>query len=453
MKNFLWQVFTIELLVLILCTFFGKNLYRQFFPQNRLAVSTVYGVNLNNSEVQSGLKKSINNLLDTRDGAMTVNKGRFNAIGILMKIMAREKGTYKTYDDGKIKTKLVGITPDAEEFIPLYMKEDGEVWKPATLSFFGNKNNMLIGTNILDRFTSSERELISQYSSITIEDEWNSSGTLQQSLDKVALLKEEGVQDIRIHALLYPQNLPDWLQKGKYTKEQLRMIMKTRIENMMSLYPTASSFVVVNEPFIPDNGREQHDIFYKAWGSYQYIAEAFRFARSYAHIHKRTASLFFNDGDNQYTTGTTRNSTRTIVTMLKENNLIDGVGMQMHVGDWGGGKEIDMDSMVAQFQNELKYYKNLKVPVYITEMTYMPTMNERLRGKKSIDTQVASVFTKVVRAAITSENVRGITTWGFTDKSLKTVNWYQLFDENAKPKEAYYDVLRLLYSSAVKNQK
>ncbi len=463
MKNFLIQILIIELLAVVLCGFFGKNLYLMIFSSTNKVKKIAKYTNLDDAVVQSGLKNSIANLVHVRGNSMAIQRGRFSGEGILMKIMAHETGTYSLYNDGRIKTELVGITPDEEGFIPLYMKTGERGWEPITLAFFGKKNGIQVGTGTVDRpLTANEENLLGQYDSATIEDrsQWFATvsqkkdivaSDIQHANDRVKTLNENGIHNIRVHALLYPQNMPDWLTAGTFSKDELRLIMKRRIEYVMSLYPTANSFVVVNEPFLPNNKRSQIDVFYKSWGSYEYITEAFQFARHYANVNNRKVDLLFNDGDNQYVTGTTRNSTRTIVSMLKGKNLIDGVGMQMHIGDWGGVNKISLGQMVMEFQNELAYYKKLAVPVYITEMTYMPTVGEILQG--NIEKSASSIFESIVNAAIKSKNVKGIMTWGLTDKYLKPVGWYQLYDENAKPKESYYSVLNALYEGAIKNQK
>jgi hypothetical protein len=63
------------------------------------------------------------------------------------------------------------------------------------------------------------------------------------------------------------------------------------------------------------------------------------------------------------------------------------------------------------------------------------------------------IFGELIKASIESRIVQGITTWGFTDKYIEHVNWYQLFNNEGKPKKAYYEVLKAFYMGVIKKQK
>ena len=120
--------------------------------------------------------------------------------------------------------------------------------------------------------------------------------------------------------------------------------------------------------------------------------------------------------------------------------MVDYVGMQMHLNQWSGVREgvVDTNTILEQ----INYYQILGVPVLFTEVTYEPTASELQMNAEEFNTRLASIFEQVVRVAIQSGNVKGITFWGVTDKYIKDINWYQIFDENGQPKQAYYVVLR-----------
>jgi len=233
----------------------------------------------------------------------------------------------------------------------------------------------------------------------------------------------------------------------------LRAIMKSRIEYVIRNTPDDSSYIVVNEPWEFDTPSQEDDIFYKAWGnSYEYIAEAFQIARETADaMGRKEVKLIFNNSDNHYAIGITSQSSRQVVMMLKKENLIDYLGMQMHIGEWQPGAFDEL--MVPQMPAEIQFYKELGVPVLITELTYQPDEHYALSEATSVlqpkefEQRLSYIFGEVFRIAIESGNVKGITFWGLTDKwfKLDNVNWYQIFDENGQPKQAYYEVLRTLY--------
>jgi len=62
--------------------------------------------------------------------------------------------------------------------------------------------------------------------------------------------------------------------------------------------------------------------------------------------------------------------------MLHEKGLIDYVGMQTHIGEW---RERAFDElMIPQMPQEIEFYKQLGVPVLITELSYQPDSNSVL---------------------------------------------------------------------------
>jgi len=220
--------------------------------------------------------------------------------------------------------------------------------------------------------------------------------------------------------------------------------MRKRIEYAIRSHPDIQSWVVVNEPYDLNNPDRQHDPFYRVWGGFSYIQEAFHIARTTADEMGRTdVKLIFNDTDNHRANGGTTQATREIVQMLIQENLIDYVGMQMHFNQWGGVTNgiVDTDTIA----NEIAYYKNLGIPVLITELTYEPTEAELEMTEKEFNERLSAIFAQVVRVAIESGNVQQITFWGLTDKWLEDINWYMIFDKNAQPKQSYYIVLRTLY--------
>lgn len=117
-----------------------------------------------------------------------------------------------------------------------------------------------------------------------------------------------------------------------------------------------TEWVVVNEPYLKGSNRTD-DIFYKAFGGYEYIELAFQTARNA----DPTARLIYNDTDNHSTIGGTTKLTMQIIQMLKAKNLIDAVGIQGNIGDWV--PIYDKNNI----ENTLKSYE---LPVIITEFDY-----------------------------------------------------------------------------------
>jgi GH35 family endo-1,4-beta-xylanase len=348
---------------------------------------------------------------------------------------------------------------DSTTGLPLAVYTDK--WQKATLRFFGRQVGIVMGTDTAEKIGPIELGVMSEFDRATIQvgNEWNRNEPQQGKYDKtevekiayvVADLKLAGISEIIAHPLTTAGHA-SWLDTS-YSQEQLRAVLKNRVEYFIDNNPNADFIVVVNEPYVWDS--RSNDVYYQSWGnSYDYIVEAFQMARNYANKKNRDIKLIYNDSDNHYSDGITSKISRKIVTILHEQGLIDFVGMQMHIGEWREGAFDEL--MVPQMPAEIEFYRRLGVPVLITELTYQPDSNYFLSdaqiklSPEEFEKRLSYVFGEVFRIAIESGNVKGITFWGLTDKwfKLDNVNWYMIFDEHGQPKQSYYIVLKTLYEA------
>ncbi len=355
------------------------------------------------------------------------------------------------------------VMVDLSTRVPLAIYMGGS-WQKSTLKFFGQQVGIMMGTDTAEGPAAVDKKVYEEFDwgTILVGNSWQSVEPQKGEIDYNELrksnkvlqeLKEAGITTNITHVILCSSDYPDWLKTGNFNQVELRAIMKSRIEYVIRNTPDDSSYIVVNEPWEFDTPSQEDDIFYKAWGnSYEYIAEAFQIARETADaMGRKEVKLIFNNSDNHYAIGITSQSSRQVVMMLKKENLIDYLGMQMHIGEWQPGAFDEL--MVPQMPAEIQFYKELGVPVLITELTYQPDEHYALSEATSVlqpkefEQRLSYIFGEVFRIAIESGNVKGITFWGLTDKwfKLDNVNWYQIFDENGQPKQAYYEVLRTLY--------
>lgn len=335
------------------------------------------------------------------------------------------------------------------------------IWRKATLKFFGEQVGIVMGTDTAEVISPTEIKIMSEFDRGTtaVGNSWKDNEPSEEKYtfsDRARIqgvvndLKKAEITDIVVGAI-FPGDFPNWLLKGNFSQDELREIMKKRIRFVIDNNPNATSLIVVNEPYVYDNPRQDLDVFYKAWGNYEYITEAFQIAREYSEAQNRKLNLIYNDQDNHYAIGSTSGISRKIVAMLHEKGLIDYVGMETHIGEWREGAFDEL--MVTQMPAEIEFYKKLGVPVLITELTYQPDSNYSLSDAKitltpdEFEKRLSHVFGEVFRIAIESGNVQGITFWGLSDKwfKLDNVNWYGIFDEHGQPKQSYYIVLKILY--------
>jgi endo-1,4-beta-xylanase len=95
----------------------------------------------------------------------------------------------------------------------------------------------------------------------------------------------------RCHAFVWHTQLPEWLEKGNWTKPALTKVLENHIKNeARHYYDQCYAWDVVNEAF-EDDGSMRDTIFLRVLGK-EYIELAFKFARRYTSPRTR---LYYND--------------------------------------------------------------------------------------------------------------------------------------------------------------
>jgi hypothetical protein len=188
---------------------------------------------------------------------------------------------------------------------------------------------------------------------------------------------------------------------------------------------------------------------YRMWRTFgdDYLISIYQHAREIL----PNAKLIYNETYNYTKTheGTTYPYTVKVVNALKPHNLIDAVGMQMHMAQniWALETPIDVDETVD-------IMRSFGLPVYVTELDVNQTPMTGTEQEKLI--QQADIYEKIVRACVRSQVCELINFWGQTDPW----SWYEnplgelnaeacIFDDDGAPKLAYYAVLRGLMEGFV----
>ena len=265
-------------------------------------------------------------------------------------------------------------------------------------------------------------------------------------------LKNE--MEIRGEALVFSTYLPDWLKKSSFTREQLVSLFQQVITKVITRYTgKIKTWVVVNEAGFIYQG---WDFFEKNIGK-DYVDIAFQIARSA----DSTAKLIYNDYGNESINDVKFQQTKQIADSLQKQNLIDGIGMEMHIEPAVG----DPTKFISRSANSLQIIsiddliqgmKQYELPIYITEL------DVDLRNIKGSDSErfalQASLYSNLIDAILKSGVCQHISFWGFGDK----YSWLEqaqfngsllaeptLFDDELKPKPAYFavlDVMKKYYS-------
>jgi len=292
--------------------------------------------------------------------------------------------------------------------IPLAIREKDK-WQSTTIKMLADFQGLKIGSE--NRITPN---FYSQLNQMTIGTYWSVIEPQQGvynfvEFDRYVAEAKKHNMTIRGHALVYSSiswAMPSWLNKSDFSKDELRKILIDHITKVVQHGKElgVTEWVVVNEPYLKNAGRT-NDIFYESLGGYEYIELAFQTARNV----DPTATLIYNDYDNQSSIGQTANLTKQIVQMLKAKNLVDAVGVQAHVGDWLPiYNKNDVENML----------KSYELPVVITEFDYNLTKmsgTEQERYEKQ-----AKVYADYLEAALNA-NCKEFTFWGIID--LQKKNW------------------------------
>ncbi|MBF9223071.1 endo-1,4-beta-xylanase [Hymenobacter sp. BT662] len=271
--------------------------------------------------------------------------------------------------------------------------------------------------------------------------------------DQIVQFAQDNKLRVRGHNLLWHEQTPKWLFKNadgtQVSKEVLLQRLKDHINTVVKRYRgKIYAWDVVNEA-ISDNPNEflRNSEWYKICGE-DFIAKAFE----YAHAADPKAVLFYND----YNTERPEKRER-IVKLLKQLKdakvPIDAVGLQGH---WSLQEPTEPELRAA-----LDQYKSLGLKIQITELdvSIYPWEKER-RAKRPGESDAYTpeleqkqaaqykMFFKVFRDY--KDVITGVTFWNISDKYtwLDTYpvagrkNYPLLFDQNQKPKKAFYEVVK-----------
>ncbi|MDO7876714.1 endo-1,4-beta-xylanase [Hymenobacter sp. ASUV-10] len=258
---------------------------------------------------------------------------------------------------------------------------------------------------------------------------------------------------VRGHALCWHEQTPPWLFKDTASnpanKALLLKHLHDHIDAVVKRYKgKIYAWDVVNEAIADDSTQLLRNSEWLQICGPEFIAEAFR----YAHAADPQAVLFYND----YNTERPEKRERIykLLKQLKDDNVpIHGVGLQGH---WSLQEPTEKELRTA-----IERFASLGLKVQITELDvsiYPWEKNKREKRPGESDAYSAEaeqrqaaqykMFFKVFRDY--KDVLTGITFWNISDKYtwLDTYpvpgrkNYPLLFDQQQKPKKAYWEVVK-----------
>ena len=268
-----------------------------------------------------------------------------------------------------------------------------------------------------------------------------------KTIDNIVSYAKKNNQRLFGHNLIWHSSTPKWVQE-KALKDSLWLgtFMKEYITKYVTRYKgKVAAWDVVNEGLESHGGNIRKTMWYNAIGK-KYIAKAFQ----YAHEADPEAILFYNDFNIERDT-LKLNSTLKMIKELKADGVpISGLGFQMH---------IRMDIPNEVIASSLKKAVKTGLQIHLSEVDIIFNKHDDTRNggiqvyqkltqeMKEAQAKKYKNLIKMYRTIVPKEQQYGITFWDFTDRDtwingfFNLKDWPTIYDENLKPKPAYFGVL------------
>jgi endo-1,4-beta-xylanase len=253
---------------------------------------------------------------------------------------------------------------------------------------------------------------------------------------------------VRGHTLIWHQQVPNWWFQGSgpngmATKEQLYARMKNHIQTVVGHYKgKINTWDVVNEA-LGEDGSLRDSRYYQIVGSYEYIANAFR----WAHEADPDALLCLNDYSIEAPSAKQDGFVKLLDNLLAEGVPVHVAGIQGHISTaW---------PTVSDMRQAIRRFAALGLKVQITELDisiYADSGEAKKRADREILLAQATKFRalfEMFREEARAGNLDMVVVWGLSDLDTWLNNYpvpgrtdYPLFfgkDLRAKP--AYWGLV------------
>lgn len=284
--------------------------------------------------------------------------------------------------------------------------------------------------------------------------EWRKGQFNFAPIDDLLAFSDQNGLRVRGHTLLWDQSTPDWAKREMLEQRDWRL-MSEHFSRVLGRYSSRiDEWDVINEPIDTEAGA--HDLrrntFFRAFGP-TYIERAMEEARA----HAPKAHLVINDYGFEYGNPVDKARRHAFVALARRLRAadvpLDGVGVQAHL-DLSKGP-IDK----AGLQDMTKALIDLGLDITITELDVKET--EGGASTTARDQKVADETGRYLDVMLAFPEVRGVVTWGLTDKfswlteqvddrvrPARGANRGLPYDDAYSPKPMYWTLVDALSASA-----
>ena len=259
-----------------------------------------------------------------------------------------------------------------------------------------------------------------------------------QELDEMLAFTKAHQMELRLHPLVWDEQLPSWLVRGDFSREELMAVLKQHIQAIVKRYRGKVKYIdVVNEGIARD-GTLRDTLWLRGIGP-EYIDLAF----IWAHEADPEAKLIFNEFSAEEI-GIKSNAVYDLVEGLQQRGVpIHGVGLQMH-------KALNNKPNVSEIAKNVARLGKLGLEVQITEMDIAITDQPGVDLRTQLQEQ-AKIYGESVQMCVAAKNCTAIVFWGFSDRYTWMTSLIGqggtplIFDEFFRPKPAYAAVKEALH--------
>ncbi|QGK73857.1 endo-1,4-beta-xylanase [Flavobacterium sp. SLB02] len=260
--------------------------------------------------------------------------------------------------------------------------------------------------------------------------------------DKIVAYGNTNNINVHGHALVWHNSVPTWLKNYSGTDAEFAAEVKKYITDVVTHYAgKVKSWDVVNEAVDDNGGAMRNTIFLQRMGA-NYVKDCFQWAKNAAIAAGDTKLLLFY---NDYATSTNipkQDKVFSIVDDLKANNLIDGVGFQMH--------NTYLSPTKAQIETDLNRAVAKGLKIHVSELDIQVNQsnditaftNERRLAQKEKYKEIVKIYNGLPAAS-----KYALTVWGMKDNEswipFSTElnhpgdDWPLLYDSNFAIKSAH----------------